>query len=131
MAEKSRKYSRRGPVPRAVEEQRTHAVTVRFNAKERAELEQKCQAAGDMTHGKFLRLAALNCLPPPPIPAISCEAMVVLREIADELHAYSREEIAGKIPPKQIAALGALEDLLLAIRRQLIGLPQVEVPIES
>lgn len=131
MAEKSRKYSRRGPVPRAVEEQRTHAVTVRFNAKERAELEQKCQAADDMTHGRFLRLAALNCLPPPPIPSISCEAMDVLGEIARELKTYTHEDIVGQIPPAQVAALVALEDLLLTVRRQLIGLPQVEVPIES
>lgn len=127
MAEEPRKYSRRGPVPRAVEEQRTHAITVRFNAKERAELEKKCQAVGDMTHGKFLRLAALNCLPPAPIPAISCEAMDLLGEIGRELKTYSREDVVGQIPPKQAAALVALEDLLLDVRRQLLGLPQAQV----
>jgi hypothetical protein len=75
---------RHGPEP--VGDPRNHCVSTRLNA---AELIQLDRQRGQMARGEYLRVAALDVLPPM-IPAINQEAWVQLSRAAGNLNQLSR-----------------------------------------
>lgn len=120
MVAESENRKRRGPKPRAVEVQRQHAVSARFNVDELSQLDEKCSAAA-MPRGKFLRAAVLSCLPPPPIPKVNREAWSRLANAEAWLRFWQCDENAPPLPPDQFAVIEELRVLVKDVRRRLIG----------
>jgi hypothetical protein len=120
MVAESENRKRRGPKPRDAEVQRQRAVPARFNVEELVQLDKKCKAAA-MPRGKFLRAAALSCLPPPPVPKINREAWGALSNAEAWLRFWQCDENAPPLPPDQFAVIEELRVLVKDVRRRLIG----------
>ncbi len=103
---------RRGPKPLPPEELRTHCVSVRLSA---AELEQLEAKRGALQRGEWLRVAALDRLPPT-IPAVNREAWVELSRAAANLNQLAHRANMGESPE-----LGEVLAELKAFRAALIG----------
>lgn len=104
--------SRRGPAPIPPEQRRTHCVSVRLSAAELIHLDAK---RGQYQRGEWLRMAALDKLPPT-IPAINREAWTQLARSAANLN-----QIARHLNEGGAVMLDELADELAEFRRALIG----------
>lgn len=105
--------SKRGPKPIETAEKRTHTVSVRLNA---AELDLLDKRRGKFLRGEWMRMAALEKLPPS-IPAVNLEAWqklarssANLNQIALKLnggHSVDAAEIARVLAEFRLSLLGA------------------------
>ncbi|MGZ3237207.1 MAG: plasmid mobilization relaxosome protein MobC [Burkholderiaceae bacterium] len=104
------RYSKRGPKPLPVEEKRVHTVSVRLNDVELSKLEK---TRGKYQRGEWLRIAALDKLPPT-IPVINQQAYAELARSAANLNQISRHlNEGGAADAATVAAL--LSDFRLAL----------------
>ncbi len=104
--------SRRGPVSLDPSEKREHCVSVRLNVVELATLNER---RGPYQRGSWLRMAALDKLPPT-IPALNAQAWAELARSAANLNQLARAVNAGATIEK-----GGLRDQLNEFRAALIG----------
>lgn len=109
MADRS---ARRGPTPLPADQRREHCVSVRLNAAELATLDAR---RGAFQRGEWLRMAALDKLPPT-VPALNSEAWVELARAAGNLNQIARALNTGEQIEK-----GGLRDQLNQFRAALIG----------
>ena len=103
---------RRGPRPKPPEQLRTHCVSVRLST---AELEQLDQRRGPLQRGEWLRVAALDVLPPT-IPELNRDAWEALSRSASNLNQLAYRLNTGDVPE-----LGEVLAELRAFRSALIG----------
>lgn len=103
---------RRGPKPKPTAELRTHCVSVRLSA---AELEQLDQRRGVLQRGEWLRVAALDVLPPS-IPELNRDAWEALARSASNLNQLAHRANVGEAPE-----LGEVLVELRTFRTALIG----------
>lgn len=103
---------RRGPKPKPPEELRTHCVSVRLSA---AELEQLDAKRGPLQRGEWLRVAALDRLPPI-IPELNRQTYSELARSAANLNQLAFRANSGEMPE-----LGELRAALKQFRDALIG----------
>ena len=101
---------RRGPGTLDPQEKREHCVSVRVNARELAQLDER---RSPYQRGEWLRMAALDKLPPT-IPAINLQAWSELARAAANLNQIAHALNAGSKP-------GGLQDQLAKFRAALIG----------
>lgn len=106
------KSARRGPAPLPAGDKREHCVSVRLNAAELAKLDV---TRGKFQRGEWLRMAALDKLPPV-IPAINTEAWSELARAAANLNQIAKALNAGDKVER-----GGLRDQLAQFRAALIG----------
>lgn len=104
--------SRRGPFSLDPSEKREHCVSVRLNV---GELDKLDDRRGPFQRGEWLRMAALDKLPPT-IPAINSQAWAELARAAANLNQLARAVNAGATIEK-----GGLRDQLNEFRAALIG----------
>lgn len=104
--------SRRGPATLDPSEKREHCVSVRFNVGELATLDER---RGPYQRGEWLRMAALDKLPPT-IPVLNAQAWAELARSAANLNQLARAVNAGATIEK-----GGLRDQLNEFRAALLG----------
>lgn len=104
--------ARRGPAPLPSDQRREHCISVRVNAAELAQLDER---RGPYQRGEWLRIAALDKLPPT-IPAINSQAWAELARAAANLNQLAKAMNAGDKIEK-----GGLRDTLGKFRAALIG----------
>jgi len=104
--------SKRGPVSLDPSEKREHCVSVRLNAAELVTLDQR---RGVYQRGEWMRMAAMDKLPPT-IPALNAQAWQELARAAANLNQLARAFNAGEKIEK-----GGVRDLLNQFRATLIG----------
>lgn len=107
-----RRAARRGPVPSAPEELRTHHVSTRLSPAELAQLDE-LRGKVRMQRGEFLRAAALHQLPPS-IPALNIEAWQSLARASANLNQLAHRVNAG-LPASLLDVMRAVEDLRSAL----------------
>lgn len=105
------RVAKRGPRPLPDRERRDHCVSVRLNA---AELAQLDDVRGRFQRGEWLRIAALDQLPPS-IPAINRDAWLELARAAANLNQLAKHiNQRGDADPVRIGVeLGAFRRALL------------------
>mgnify|MGYP001499143489 CR=1 FL=1 len=103
---------RRGPGTLDPQEKREHCVSVRVNARELAQLDER---RGNFQRGEWLRMAALDKLPPT-VPSINSQAWAELARAAANLNQLAKAVNAGARVEK-----GGLRDQLNEFRAALIG----------
>lgn len=103
---------RTGPDPLPAAERRGHCVSVRLNAAELARLDA---VRGRFQRGEWLRMAALDRLPPT-VPEINREAWTDLARAAGNLN-----QIARHLNEGGVADAEAIRAELAAFRAMLIG----------
>jgi hypothetical protein len=103
---------RTGPDPLPAAERRGHCVSVRLNA---AELQQLDAVRGPFQRGEWLRMAALDRLPPT-VPEINREAWTDLARAAGNLNQITRHLNEGGTADTE-----AIRAELAAFRAMLIG----------
>lgn len=108
----SDRTARRGPAPLPATEKREHCVSVRLNPAELASLDTR---RGSFQRGEWLRMAAMDKLPPT-VPALNSEAWVELARAAGNLNQIARALNSGEKIEK-----GGLRDQLNQFRAALIG----------
>lgn len=104
--------ARRGPAPLPADVRREHCVSVRLNAAELATLDAR---RGAYQRGEWLRMAALDKLPPT-VPAINAQAWAELARAAANLNQIARALNAGEKVER-----GGIRDQLNQFRAALIG----------
>ena len=104
--------ARRGPAPLSAEQRREHCVSVRLNVAELAMLDAR---RGSFQRGEWLRMAALDKLPPS-VPAINAQAWAELARAAANLNQIARALNAGEKVER-----GGIRDQLNQFRAALIG----------
>jgi Mobilization protein NikA len=102
--------SRRGPGPLDPTDKRDHCVSVRLNDRELALLNER---RGKFQRGEWLRMAALDKLPPM-IPPLNQQAWAELARASANLNQIARELNFKRTP-------GGLQDQLAEFRAALIG----------
>lgn len=107
----------RGPVPLSAADKRDHCVSVRVN---RGELAQLDGVRGRFQRGQWLRMAALDQLPPV-VPALNVKAWAELARLAGNLNQAQAAINRGDGDTHQIEQLEALKEAVSALRRELIG----------
>lgn len=108
---------RHGPEPLPASEKRSLCVSVRLNAAELALLDEK---RGRLARGEWLRMAALDVVPPV-VPEINQEAWFVLSKVAGNLSTLARaardgfklnfEEIRSEISSFRRALMDSKESM--------------------
>lgn len=106
------KRRRTGPEPLPAAEKRGHCVSVRLNAAELARLDA---VRGRFQRGEWLRMAALDRLPPT-VPEINREAWTDLSRAAGNLN-----QIARHLNESGIDDADAIRAELAVFRAMLIG----------
>lgn len=106
---------RRGPVTLPAEEARRHCVSVRLNVQELRLLDEKRDRH---QRGEWLRLAALDRLPPPPPPALNREAWTALDSAAGNLNQIAKHLNAMSQTPG-LENLVAARDVVVQIAQAL------------
>lgn len=106
---------------------RTHTISLRVNAEERAELERRRQLAGYREMGAYIRTAMLAQRPPRAVvPALNRQAWLDFGRVAEELtetlqHARQDhlldEDTAGRLADQ----LAALRTEVNVVRLALLG----------
>ena len=107
----------RGPVPLSAADKRGHCVSVRLN---RGELAQLDGVRGRFQRGQWLRMAALDQLPPV-VPALNVEAWTDLARLAGNLNQAQLAINRGDGDMHQLELLEDLRKAVVALRRELIG----------
>lgn len=105
---------RTGPDPLPTAERRGHCVSVRLNA---AELQQLDDIRGPFQRGEWLRMAALDRLPPT-VPEINREAWTDLARAAGNLNQITRHLNEGGTADAEAirAELAAFRAMLIGVR---------------
>ena len=111
--------ARRGPAPLPADEKREHCVSVRLNAAELKLLEAKC---GAFPHGAWLRMAALDQLPPA-IPEANRLAWIELARVAANLNQAQAAVNRRAVCSYPAGLFKELRDAVSALRNSLIGVP--------
>ena len=109
----------RGPVPLSAADKRGHCVSVRLN---RGELAQLDGVRGRFQRGQWLRMAALDQLPPM-VPVVNAQAWAELARLAANLNQAQLAINRGDRDTHQIELLEDLRKAVVALRRELIGVP--------
>lgn len=104
--------SRRGPIPLDAVERRTHCVSVRLND---AELKKLDGVRGKFQRGEWLRMAALDELPPS-IPEVNRDMWVKLARSAANLN-----QIAHHLNAREAVEVEEIQAALAAFRMALLG----------
>ena len=107
----------RGPVPLSAAKKRDHCVSVRLNHGELAQLDD---VRGRFQRGQWLRMAALDQLPPV-VPAVNGKAWAELARLAANLNQAQLAINRGDGDTHQIELLEDLRKAVAALRRGLIG----------
>lgn len=108
-----KKKSKRGPRPISQEEKRGHCVSVRLNA---VELQRLDEQRGHFQRGEWMRMAALDRLPPAAPPAINQQSYSELARAAANLNQLSKRANAD-----QVVEIKELTEALSAFRISLLG----------
>lgn len=113
--------AKRGPAPMPPEQHRTVRVNVYLHPDEAAALD-RARARVSLQRGPYMRLAALDRLPPT-IPEVNREAWAELARLAGNLNQYQRAVNEGRIDsPMPLGDMAALRDMVDALRRELVGM---------
>lgn len=107
----------RGPVPLSAADKRGHCVSVRLN---RGELAQLDGVRGRFQRGQWLRMAALDQLPPV-VPALNVKAWAELARLAGNLNQAQAVINRGNGDTHQIELLEDIRKAVATLRRELIG----------
>lgn len=109
--------ARRGPVPLPAADKRGHCVSVRLNGRELAQLDAQ---RGRFQRGEWLRIAALDQLPPS-VPEANVQAWAELARLAANLNQAQAAINRGDSDGHQVELLGDLRSAVAALRRELVG----------
>ena len=109
--------ARRGPVPLHPEDKRGHCVSVRLNSRELALLDGK---RGQFQRGEWLRIAALDQLPPT-VPELNVRAWSELARLAVNLNQAQASINRGDCDNHHVELLDYLRDAVATLRRELVG----------
>jgi len=109
--------ARRGPDPLPASEKRGHCVSVRLNVSELAQLDA---VRGRSQRGEWLRMAALDQLPPT-VPEANVRAWVELARLAGNLNQAQVVINRGDAGTHQVELLEDLKQAVSALRRELVG----------
>lgn len=132
------KKRRRGPPPLPLAERRRHRVSVYLNDAELAALlgwvfpgQQVDAAALGVRRelGRYMRDATFDRLPPQ-IPAINREAWMELSRLAGNLNRYVVAIEVGNAQGMPPALAAELREQVQALRRELLGVNDQELPDE-
>lgn len=107
-----KRRSRRGHPKLEKSDCRTNCVSVRLNDSELAMLEQK---RGKLMRGEWLRMAALDHLPPT-IPGLNQKAWIELARAASNLN-----QIAANLNRDDLVDVQVIQNELVAFRNKLLG----------
>ena len=131
---------RRGPPPTPLAEKRRHRVSVYLNDAELAALVAWVFPDADQVDGtalgvrrelgRYMRDATFDRLPPQ-IPAINREAWTELSRLAGNLNRYQVAIEQGHAQGMPPALVAALRDQVQALRRDLLGVRDDQVPEED
>lgn len=113
--------SRRGPIPLPAAERRVHCVSVRLHAGELAIVDAR---RGRLQRGEYLRVAALDRLPPPPPPEINRQAWADLGRLASNLNQIAKRMwMYGERERSEIerSEIESLVSLISELRAELIS----------
>ena len=111
------RVARRGPVPLSPADKRGHCVSVRLNGRELAQLDVQ---RGRFQRGEWLRMAALDQLPPT-VPEANVHAWAELAQLAESLKQGQAAINRGDANSHQVKLLEALREAVAALRRELVG----------
>lgn len=109
--------ARRGPVPLPAADKRGHCVSVRLNGRELAQLDAQ---RGRFQRGEWLRMAALDQLPPT-VPAANVKAWAELARLAANLNQAQSSINRGDVAEHQVELLADIRAAVDALRRELVG----------
>lgn len=107
---------RRGPIKLPDADRRVHTVSVRLNDAELSRLEK---SRGKYQRGEWLRMAAIDRMPPT-IPTINHEAWVELSRAASNINQLSK--YVHQNDPAGNEFMDKLRTQLIEFRNQLIGM---------
>ena len=110
--------ARRGPVPLPAADKRGHCVSVRLNGRELAQLDVQ---RGRFQRGEWLRMAALDQLPPT-VPEPNVQAWAELARLAANLNQAQSSINRGDTYSHQVELLEDLREAVAALRRGLVGM---------
>jgi hypothetical protein len=113
------RVARRGPVPLPAADRRVHCVSVRLNVAELARLDER---RGRLQRGEWLRVAALDQLPPT-IPSANVQAWAELARLAGDLNKSQALIERGEADSHQAELLEDLRKAVASLRRKLVGMP--------
>lgn len=109
--------ARRGPVPLLAAERRDHCVSVRLNVSELAQLDRQ---RGRFQRGEWLRMSALDRLPPA-VPEANAQAWADLARLAANLNQAQAAINAGRAAEHDRSLLEDLARAVADLRRALVG----------
>lgn len=109
--------ARRGPVPLPAADKRGHCVSVRLNGRELAQLDAQ---RGRFQRGEWLRMAALDQLPPS-VPEANVQAWAELARLAANLNQAQAAINRGDADGHQVELLEDLRAAVATLRRELVG----------
>jgi hypothetical protein len=109
--------ARRGPVPLPAADKRDHCVSARLNVRELAQLDAQ---RGRFQRGEWLRMAALDQLPPT-VPEANARAWGELARLAANLNQAQAAINRGDADGHQVDLLDDLRAAVAALRRELVG----------
>lgn len=109
--------ARRGPVPLPVADKREHCVSARLNVRELAQLDAQ---RGRFQRGEWLRMAALDQLPPT-VPEANVQAWAELARLAANLNQAQDAIYRGDAGGHQVTLLEDLLEAVSTLRRELVG----------
>jgi len=108
---------RRGPASLPAGEKRLHCVSVRLNARELTQLDS---VRGQFQRGTWLRIAALDHLPPS-VPEVNAQAWAELARLAANFNQAQASINRGATDDHKTSQLKEIAQAVSALRRQLIG----------
>lgn len=111
--------ARRGPVPLPAADRREHCVSARLNDSELAQLDAR---RGRFQRGEWLRMAALDQLPPT-VPAVNARAWGELAPLAANFNQAQAAIHRGDADGHDAALLRDIHQAVNSLRRELVGLP--------
>jgi hypothetical protein len=109
--------ARRGPVPLPASDKRGHCVSVRLNGRELAQLDGQ---RGRFQRGEWLRMSALDQLPPT-VPEANVQAWAELARLAANLNQAHASINRGDSDGHQVELLEDLRAAVATLRRELVG----------
>ena len=109
--------ARRGPVPLPAADKRVHCVSVRLNARELAQLDDH---RGRFQRGEWLRMAALDHLPPT-VPEANAQAWAELSRLAANFNQAQASIHRGDADSHKVKLLEDLREAVATLRRELVG----------
>lgn len=109
--------ARRGPVPLPAADKRGHCVSVRLNGRELAQLDVQ---RGRFQRGEWVRMAALDQLPPT-VPEANVQAWAELARLAANLNQAQTSINRGDTDSHQVELLQDLREAVATLRRELVG----------